>query len=182
MIKGVMGDANFQSALSAYVAAYRDKSVRHEFLLDKLDEFHVSANRATVGDLKNNILKWITQPGYPVLTVSRDYDPAAPADKITYTQGRFLLSGTPDATSTWSIPFTLTTGITSTTILADVLEATKKHCWLSGGATGEGKVTLLITQSSSKKQQKNKNKKRKKSFFSSRNVFFYFQMENLLNS
>ena len=43
---------------------------------------YVTANSGAVeGALSTHLMKWITQKGYPVLTVSRDYDAAAPPEK-----------------------------------------------------------------------------------------------------
>ena len=145
MIKGIMGEANLKTAIFNYVQAFAASgNVKHEQLLDHLDTVHVNATSAPEGELKTNIAGWITQKGYPVVKVTQDYssvDPGASKD-LSYTQRRFLLSGTETGTPTsWSIPFTLTHGgaLSGTSNPSASLEATKKPlCWLTGGATAAG--------------------------------------------
>ena len=131
MAKGVMGKTALEAAFKNYVKNFKEKgSVKHEDLLAELDKAYVE------GALKNHLMKWITQKGYPVLTVSRDYDLAAPPEKITYTQSRFLLSGTTDTDSTWDIPFSLTNGVLTPGPSPSLSEPKKHVCWFTS-ATGK---------------------------------------------
>ena len=135
-----MGEVNLKKAIFEYVKAFAASgNVKHEQLLDHLDAEHVSANSALAGELKTNIVGWITQKGYPVVKVTRDY---SSSNDSSYTQKRFLLSGAETGTpTTWTIPFTLTHGgaLSGTSHPSASLEATKKPlCWLTERATAAG--------------------------------------------
>ncbi|OWA49975.1 Aminopeptidase N [Hypsibius exemplaris] len=137
MIKGLMQETPFFNALKQYVKVNADIPTRPELLMTELDKVYNSAS----DKLSERLSKWIYQKGYPVVTVSRNYDSANPND-ISYTQKRFLLPVAPGSsapvlneTDTWDVPLTLISGAIKDDLQV-ALQAANRPCWVSS-ASGE---------------------------------------------
>ncbi|OWA55453.1 putative Thyrotropin-releasing hormone-degrading ectoenzyme, partial [Hypsibius exemplaris] len=135
MIKGLMQETPFFNALKQYVKVNADVPTRPELLMTELDKVYNSAS----DKLSERLSKWIYQKGYPVVTVSRNYDSTNPND-ISYTQKRFLLPVAPGSsapvlneTDTWDVPLTLISGAIKDD-LQTALQAANLPCWVSSAS------------------------------------------------
>ncbi|XP_034941475.1 uncharacterized protein [Chelonus insularis] len=95
MFSYVLGEEKFQSALQSYL---KKKMFGVSTSKDLIEEFaSVSADK----DVKTAFTSWVTQPGYPVLTVTRHYANGS----ATLKQSRFLYNQTETSKEKYWIPY-----------------------------------------------------------------------------
>ncbi|KAG5888646.1 hypothetical protein JTB14_021271 [Gonioctena quinquepunctata] len=93
MMRGVLGEEEFKDGLKAYLAKNKFNTTNPTSLLESLN-------------LGNLMEQWIYQPGYPLLTVTRQNKEA----KVTVTQEEFRLVEAEKRTkTTWNVPVTFAT-------------------------------------------------------------------------
>ena len=96
MIQHFIGDEAFQQGLKAYFQKHAYKNTIGNDLWDEL----ATASGKDIASIMNT---WISQPGYPVLTVSRS------EDKMTLTQEQFFVGPHQPSSKLWPIPLASST-------------------------------------------------------------------------
>lgn len=91
MIQHYIGDHDFREGLRNYFAKYAYKNTVGDNLWDEL-------GAASGKDIKDIMNTWITQSGYPVVTLTRD------GDQLTYSQKQFFIGPHEESTKLWPIP------------------------------------------------------------------------------
>nr|XP_033335060.1 uncharacterized protein LOC117225525 [Megalopta genalis] len=99
MVRASFGDVVFYQALSKYLNKQQYGVATPENLFDAFKEEIADVNmKNSIHDIMNS---WTTQPGYPVVKVSFDFN------EFKLNQERFLINGT-DYRTVWNIPITWT--------------------------------------------------------------------------
>lgn len=91
MIQHFIGDEAFQNGLKTYFEKYAYKNTIGNDLWDEL----AAASGKNIADIMNT---WISQPGYPVVTIERD------GDAVTLSQQQFFVGPHAESTRLWPIP------------------------------------------------------------------------------
>jgi len=91
MVKRYIGDEAFRKGLSQYFADFAYKNTVGNDLWDAL-------GKASGKDIRDMMNIWLTQPGYPVVLISRD------GDTVTLEQKRFFVGPHAKDDSLWPIP------------------------------------------------------------------------------
>lgn len=86
MISTVLGEKKFQEALKAYLNKMKEKSADSNDLFEEFKKVYES-NKFTKEDFGKALINWAETPGFPVITVERDYV----KNMSIITQDRFLL-------------------------------------------------------------------------------------------
>ncbi len=97
MIQQYIGSDAFRAGLKSYFVKYAYSNTTGEDLWNELE----TASGKHIGDIMNT---WISQPGYPLVTVKRD------DDSLTLTQERFFVGPHEPSTSLWPIPLNAASG------------------------------------------------------------------------
>ncbi len=93
MIEAYIGEEAFREGIRLYLSA-------HAYSNATGNDFWSALEEASGKQVKQIMSRWVSQPGYPLVTVSmRD-------GQMSLRQERFLLSGTPEK-ATWPIPITI---------------------------------------------------------------------------
>ncbi|XP_066994962.2 aminopeptidase N [Anabrus simplex] len=133
MLNHTLGEPTFRGAMARYVSSHQYKSVKEDDLWSVLSE-QASGDGIVLPkgmDIKGIMSAWSSQPGYPVVTVHRNYTD----NTATVMQARFLRSKGDVETRTisngsdqWWIPVTF---VTQTEPLLE--NCTKPRFWLDPG-------------------------------------------------
>lgn len=91
MIQHFIGDEAFQNGLKSYFQQYSYKNTVGDDLWTEL----ANASGKNVADIMNT---WISQPGYPVVTIERD------GGSVSLTQKQFFVGPHEDSDRLWPIP------------------------------------------------------------------------------
>lgn len=91
MIQRYIGDDDFKKGLQNYFAKYAYQNTVGDNLWDEL----AAASGKQITDIMN---RWITQPGYPVVTLERDND------ELRLSQKQFFIGPHQSSTTQWPIP------------------------------------------------------------------------------
>ncbi|XP_055679690.1 aminopeptidase N-like [Lutzomyia longipalpis] len=126
MMHHFLGEKTFMKGLQKYLKEMKFKSAEEEDLYrnlqEAIDEDEALPKHMRIGDILDT---WISQAGYPLLTVTRNYQ----SNEIVVNQQRFLSS--PEEADTdglsWYIPLTISTASSPNTA------ETKPWKWLESG-------------------------------------------------
>lgn len=91
MIQHYIGDDDFKKGLQRYFATYAYQNTVGDNLWDELS----AASGKQITSIMNT---WITQPGYPVVTLTREHD------ELRYTQQQFFIGPHESSDRLWPIP------------------------------------------------------------------------------
>jgi aminopeptidase N len=91
MIQHYIGHEDFRKGLQSYFSKYAYQNTVGDNLWDELS----AASGKQITGIMN---RWITQPGYPVVTITRD------GEEVQYTQKRFFIGPHEPSTTEWPIP------------------------------------------------------------------------------
>lgn len=95
MVQNYVGDAAFQTALKSYFKKYAYQNTVGQNLWDELSE----ATGEDIGKIMNT---WISQPGFPVVSVAKQ------ADRVRLSQKQFFIGPHQPADRLWPIPLNST--------------------------------------------------------------------------
>jgi aminopeptidase N len=91
MLQSYVGDSAMQRGLKAYFET-------HAYTNTEADDLWKSLSEASGKDIGSFMHAWMTQPGFPVVTASKE------GDTITLTQEQFFVGPHSESTRTWPIP------------------------------------------------------------------------------
>ncbi|CAB3386081.1 Hypothetical predicted protein [Cloeon dipterum] len=103
-LTAILGKDNFEKAIKHYVDKNKYGSVTKDSYWDSLST-ELPPNTLPAGvNLSEVMDTWATQPGFPVITASRNYE----TKEITFSQQRFYSSGKDmNSTEEWYVPITM---------------------------------------------------------------------------
>nr|CAD7453868.1 unnamed protein product [Timema tahoe] len=106
MIRHALTEETFKKGLQQYLNARQTKTAEPTHLYSALHEHAQTDGRlASVEDTVETLFeKWASQPGYPVIMVTRNYED----NSVTIRQSRFYMSKSQASSETWSIPLSWT--------------------------------------------------------------------------
>ncbi|XP_072036382.1 aminopeptidase N-like [Amphiura filiformis] len=111
MLSNFLGETTFRNGLKFYLETYAYNNTGKDDLWAKLSEAAIEDGKSNM-DVKKIMDTWTIQMGYPLVTITRDYD-REDGIHFTATQERFLLNpDNPDAKKQeyqWHIPLKYTT-------------------------------------------------------------------------
>nr|CAD7397437.1 unnamed protein product [Timema poppensis] len=109
MIEHCLTPEIFRKGISQYVASHGNQTAEPDYLFRALQEQYENEMESPEFDVKTVLDTWSTQKGYPVITVTRNYNQG----QTTVRQERFLRNMSESPTDThdykWWVPLTYTT-------------------------------------------------------------------------
>nr|CAD7410180.1 unnamed protein product [Timema cristinae] len=106
LIRHAITEETFRKGLQRYLNERQYSTAEPYHLYSALQEQATADNRLSGVEGTVEILfeKWASQPGYPVITVTRNYE----ENSATITQTRFFLATSDDSSLKWNIPLSWT--------------------------------------------------------------------------
>lgn len=131
MLQQYIGDEAFQKGLASYFAKYKYGNTTGDDLWNELSD----ASGENIGDFMNT---WISQSGYPVVTVSQN------GDMLTLSQQQFFVGPHEPSSKLWPIP--LKASSTNIPQMLTTKEITVKHTSSEPLRLNVGSTAHFITQ------------------------------------
>ncbi|XP_077300042.1 aminopeptidase N-like [Arctopsyche grandis] len=105
MMAHFLGAARLQQGLTAYLDEYAYGNAQQEELWKFLGKGGITYDKGKLVELSTIMDTWTKQAGYPVVTVTRNYQDGS----VEISQERFLLNGSKNSSSLWWVPISYTT-------------------------------------------------------------------------